>query len=157
MKLQFGTRLSPLVLETIAGLIPAKAAELAKLSARCKLGLEITLAAIKPKHTSEQQGYYWMSLHAFGEWCGYNKRWVDEMLHPLICCEAYGVARHVVVHWHGTDLNWPVPVATSSHDENGNKRDRESYSELIEALIRFAGEQGYIIPPPLRTEARSEQ
>jgi hypothetical protein len=149
IRLQFGTRLAPAAVDAIAAVLPARRDELERLLSRCKLGVEISLAAIKPKHTSEQQGYYWMSLHAFGAWCGYEKRWVDEMLHPLICCEAYGVARHIVMHWHGTDLNWPVPVATSSHDEHGNKRDRESYSELIEALIRFAAEQGYIIPPPI--------
>jgi hypothetical protein len=148
MKLQFGTAQAVNVLSALATSLPARAKEISALVGKCRLGLELTLTPIKPKHTPEQQGYYWMSLHAFGEWCGYNKRWVEEMLHPLICCEAYGVSRHIVIHWHGTDLNWPVPKATSSHDEFGNKRDRESYSDLIEALIRFAAEQGYIVAPP---------
>jgi hypothetical protein len=148
MKLQFGTAQAVNVLSALAASLPARAKEISALVGKCRLGLELTLTPIKPKHTPEQQGYYWMSLHAFGEWCGYDKGDVDTKLHPLICCKAYGVKRFVEINWDGELVRWPVPRATSSHDELGNKRDRESYSDLIEALIRFAADQGYIVAPP---------
>ena len=145
MRLQIGTRNLPDVIQQLARWFPARAAQLAKLEAKCVLGLEVTLAPMKRRHSNEQRGAYWASLHESARHLGYTAREAESLLHPVICAEAFGQAASRQIVCRGQTYNWPVPAETSSKDADGRVRDVETYSALIETLIRFAAEYGYVI------------
>ena len=148
MKLMLGTAKTATAIAWLSDLFPGRRQELEKL--RAPLGIEINVAAIKPAYSGEQQGYYWRSLHAFGEHLGYSRGEVETHLHPVICADAYGHEDTRTLIFRGHEYAWPVPRETSSKDANGRKRDHETYSVLIESLIRFAADNGYVIPPAER-------
>lgn len=147
MKVQFGTALSKVVLAQVAKWLPARALDLERIAKKASLGIEMTIVEIKPAHTDSMRAYYWTSLHAFGTWLGYSARETEAMLHPLMCAECFGQEGAREIRWKGRAWCWPVPKETSSKDADGRKRDRETYSALIETLIRFAAEQGYVVMP----------
>lgn len=145
MKLQV-----PLVhVEPAAGflkrLFPGREQELDRLVKRAQIGLEMTLRPMRSRHSKEQQGAYWASLHEFGRYLGYNAIETEQYLHPVICSAAYGVKGHRDIRVLGQSYSWPIPRETSSKDADGSVRDIETYSILIDSLIRFAAEHGYVI------------
>lgn len=147
MRLQFGTKQAPAILDQLARWLPARAGQLERMAEKCRLGIELTVEPIKPAHSNEMRAYYWMSLHAFGSWLGYSTRETEAMLHQVMCAECFGQDGEREITWRGKAYCWPVPRETSSKDAEGRKRDAETYSMLIETLIRFAGEQGYLVAP----------
>jgi hypothetical protein len=145
MKLQFGTTQAAAVLEQFERWLPARADALRKIGKKARLGVEVQIAEIKPAHSDSARGLYWASLHQFAQWLGYSTREAEAMLHPLICAEAFGQDGEREITWKGKRYSWPVPRETSSKDSEGRKRDAETYGVLIETLLRFAAEQGYVI------------
>ena len=113
--------------------------ELLKLEADCaKHGLEIEVRAIRPKHTQEQQGYYWQALHFWGREIGYSAKESEVYLHSSVCCEAFGVERKLKIR--GSVIE--IPKRSSS------KLTRADYSLLIDTMIRMASQYGVTIEPP---------
>jgi hypothetical protein len=147
VKLQFGTTQAAAVLEQFARWLPARAEQFQRIGKRARLGIEVTIAEIKPAHSRDQQGYYWLSLHQFGKWLGYTAHETETLLHPVICVETWGQSDTREITCRGRTYQWPTPKETSSKDSDGKKRDAETYSELIETLIRFAAEQGFVVMP----------
>lgn len=132
-------------LDWLSGQFPGRGEEIARLGKRAQIGLELDVKPIRARHTKEQQGAYWASLHEFGRHLGYSAHETEEYLHPVICAETYGISGHRSIRCRGADYQWPVPRETSSKDADGNARDVETYSHLIDTLIRFAAEYGYVI------------
>jgi hypothetical protein len=51
-----------------------------------------------------------------------------------------------------------VPKATSSKDETGKTRDRETYSVLIDTLLRISAQNyGVYLPPPTKDVMQKER
>lgn len=153
MKLHVGTNNVKTVLGQLMGWFPGRGAELAKIGEKAKLGLELDVKPLRQRHSKEQQAYYWLAVHAFGKWLGYEAHEVESLLHPAVCAATWGVKDHRTIHCQGQTYKWPVPNERSSVDADGKKRDAETYSELIESLIRFAADYGYVVPPAERKRA----
>lgn len=145
MRLFIGTRYLDDVFQQLARWFPARSAELAKMRDACVLGLQIDVAPMKRKHTSEQQRAYWASLHEFGRFLGYSARETETLLHEAMLCECFGSAGVKEMRVRGQVHSWPVPAERSSKDADGRPRDVETYSALIETLLRVAAEHGFII------------
>jgi hypothetical protein len=96
-------------------------------------GVEIRITKAKRKHTSEQQGYYWLCIGIFAKSYGCGP---DEM-HEVILMEAFG-SREVKT----PNTSYKVPTTRSS------KLDVAAYSELIETLMRCAAFNGCVLPDP---------
>lgn len=145
MKLMVGTRILPDVIQQLARWFPARAADLACVEEQSVLGLQMDLAPLKRRHSDSQRGAYWSGLHEFAAHLGYSKREAETLLHEVMLCETYGTkeAREIVAS--GQTYRWPVPAERSSKDADGRVRDVQTYSELIETLLRVAAEHGYII------------
>lgn len=145
MKLLAGTRVLPDVIHQLARWFPARAADLDKLESQCALGLQLDLAPLKSKHSDSQRGAYWSALSEFGKHLGYSARETESLLHEVMLCECYGTsgAREIVTG--GETYRWPTPAERSSKDAEGRVRDVQTYSDLIETLLRVAAEHGYII------------
>lgn len=124
---------------------PGRHDELERLAKRCKRGMVVELKAVQARHTREQQGAYWASLHELGRELGFTPHEVDTVLHKAVCGEAYGIAGTRRLTIRGQAYDWPVPAQRSSVTPDGAPRDIESYSELIDALIRFAANLGYVV------------
>jgi len=45
----------------------------------------------------------------------------------------------------GQEYQWPVPAETSSKDAEGKVRDAETYSILIDTLLRLGAEYGVML------------
>lgn len=145
MKLLLGTRYLDDVFQQLVRWFPARSAELAKMREACVLGLQIDVAPLKRKHTSEQQRTYWKFLHEFGRFLGYSAREVETLLHDALLVECFGSAGVREMRVRGEVHHWPVPAERSSKDAAGRARDVETYSALIETLLRVAAEHGYLI------------
>jgi len=91
--------------------------------------LVVEIKKNKPRHTDEQQGYYWATLHEWGKELGYTTKETEVILHNLVLCEAYGIEKYI--EYNGA--KWPVPKSRSSD------RNVSEYSELIETLKRLIG------------------
>ncbi len=146
--MKFNTPKVAEVIDAMRPLVPGLGDQLTRLGNRSKQGLTVELKPVKAKHTSEQQGYYWRSLHAFGRHQGYDAHQAEHLLHPAICTAAFGLEGHRDITVAGQTYSWPVPKETSSKDADGNARDIETYSILIDTLIRFAAEHGFIVEEP---------
>jgi hypothetical protein len=145
MKLQIGTRYLDDVFQQLARWFPARSAELAKIREACVLGVQIDVAPLKRKHTSEQQRAYWKFLHEVGRHLGYSARETETLLHDAMLVECFGSAGAKQMRVRGEVYSWPVPAERSSKDADGRARDVETYSALIETLLRVAAEHGYLI------------
>ena len=91
--------------------------------------LVVEIKESKPRHTNEQQRYYWATLHEWGKELGYTTKETEVILHNLVLCEAYGIEKYI--EYGGS--RWPVPKSRSSD------RNVTEYSELIETLVRLVG------------------
>ena len=129
-------------------------AEIVKIVEKITMGVSVEIKATKPKHTDEQRGYYWSSLHNLGKEIGYSVRETEEYLHKIMCCHAFGVKEDISARLRdGSTAIISIPKATSSHDETGAPRSRETYSELIDTMLRIASEDyGVYLPPPKKLE-----
>lgn len=145
MKLLAGTAQSTLLLDQIGAVFPGRLDEIEQLRKRAALGVEITVAPMRRRHSDSQRGLYWSSLHQFGRHLGYSAPETESLLHPVICAQAFGVRDHKEIVCRGERYSWPVPTETSSKDADGRVRDVETYGHLIEALMQFAAEYGYVI------------
>ncbi len=145
MKLQLGNKQAAAVLEQFARWLPGRAEQIAKLGAKCQIGLQVELLPMKRKHTDSQRGAYWASLHEFGRELGYSTHETETLLHAVICTEAFGSGGHREITCKGKTYSWPIPAETSSKTADGRARDIETYGALMEALQRFAAEYGHVI------------
>ena len=145
MKLMVGTRYLDDVLHQLARWFPARAKELDAMREKCVLGLQIDLAPLKRRHSDSQRGAYWAALHEFGKHVGYSARETETLLHEAILAECYGTAGAKEIMVRGKAYHWPVPAERSSKDADGRARDVDTYSALIETLLRVAAEYGYVI------------
>ena len=145
MRLYAGTRLLPIVLDALNLWFPRNQADLLELRGKCDLGLQIDITPIKRKHTDSQKGAYWASLHELGKHLGYTPRLVETLLHDTMLCEAYGTLEVASLMVNGEFMRYPIPKARSSVDEQGRARDVQTYSLLIETLLRVSAEYGYYI------------
>lgn len=143
--MKFNTLAVREVIDALMPLVPGLQEQFVRLGNRSKHGLTVELKPIRMKHSQQQQGYYWRSLHAFGRHLGYSAHESETLLHPAVCAAAFGLSDHREIHIQGRTYQWPVPRETSSKDADGNVRDMETYSTLIETLIRFAAEHGYVV------------
>lgn len=145
MRMMAGTRIVTDVIQQLARWFPALSAELSDIESKAVLGLQIDVSPLKRRHSDSQRGAYWASLHEFAAHLGYSKREAETLLHEIILCETYGTkeAREIVAG--GQAYRWPVPAERSSVDADGRPRDVETYSELIETLMRVAAEHGYVL------------
>lgn len=102
----------------------------------------ITVNEFEPGHTSEQQGYYWMGLNAWGAHLGFTAHESELILHNSVLCSAYGTKR--TIKRAGSDGSIVVDVP----NERSSSQSIKAYSLLIEHLLRMAAEDGYVIPDP---------
>jgi hypothetical protein len=126
------------VLDEIARQLPHLKDALQQLPS--KLGILVEIKPAKVRQTDDQRGYYWLSLHYWGNEAGYSAKEAETWLHNAVCCEAFGVAKRMQV---GGSLV-EIPNQTSS------KLGIEDYSLLIETMIRMAAHDGVAIPEPER-------
>lgn len=132
---------SPKVLGVFKKWYPGRVEELERIEKKASV-VVLEISAKKDRHTKEQQGGYWAALHEFGRFLGYSAHEAEEMLHPAVCTAAFGQRGTRFLRSGGVTYSWPVPRATSSKDEDGNPRDVETYSMLIDSLLRLASEYG---------------
>jgi len=111
-----------------------------EIKGRYQAGSPFVVRFGEPKvlHTSEQRGYYWTVLKAFGAELGMNAKESEAFIHNECKCRAFGVSK--TVRFGGTVRE--VPNASSAD------AGKDEYSRLIDELIILAGEHGYTIPPP---------
>lgn len=133
------------VVEFLARALPQDRDELERMAKRARIGLRLELSVLRPRHSDEQRRAYWASLHEFGRHLGYEADESEQFLHPVVCSAAFGVRDERRIVCQGREYTWPVPAETSSKDADGNVRDVETYSRLIDALIRFAAEHGFVV------------
>lgn len=98
------------------------------------LGITLTIKRNKPKHTSEQQGYYWMCLNIFAKFYGCGP---DEM-HNVILSEAFG--SNTIQTASGEMYKMPK--------QRSSQLNVNDYSVLIETLMRCAAFNGCTLPDP---------
>jgi hypothetical protein len=96
------------------------------------LGITVSVKRNKPKHTNEQQGYYWLCLNIFAKFYGAGP---DEM-HNVILSEAFG--SNMIQTPSGE--HYKMPKQRSSMLNVGD------YSALIETLHRCAAFNGCSLP-----------
>ena len=145
MRLMVGTSQAPDLMGFLVSLMPGKRAELDALGAKAKLGLQLDVTAIRRRHTKPQQAAYWACLHELGRELGYSAAETENYLHPAVCSEAFGMSGHRSIRCRGQEYQWPVPAETSSKDSEGKVRDAETYSILIDTLLRFGSEYGVML------------
>lgn len=97
--------------------------------------LEIKVEERRPRHTSEQEGLYRASLHAYGKELGYTARESDHLIHETLLCEAFGVDKAYVSR--GIVRERPLKRSASLSIED--------YSTLIDTLFRHAAENGVVL------------
>lgn len=95
--------------------------------------IDVTIAKHKRKHTSSQQGYYWLCVGIFAKSQGMSP---DEA-HHVILCEATG-SKEVEIG----PRTYLMPVQRSS------KMSVEEYGNLIETLHRVAAFCDCALPDP---------
>jgi hypothetical protein len=145
MKLAIGTRQMGAVIDQLARWFPARETQLRRLQEQCHIGLQIELAPMRRRSTDAQRGAYWAGLHELGRHLGYSARESETLLHEVILAECYGVSGSREIRAGGKVYQWPRPAERSSRKPDGGPRDVETYSELIETLLRFAAEYGCVI------------
>lgn len=155
MKLQTGSKQGRELCSFLVNMFPARMAEIAKVNEKITMGVSLEFQATKATHTDEQRGYYWVSLHSLGKEIGYSPKETDEYLHKIMCCHAFGVLKEIRVELpDGSAAIMSIPKATSSHDETGAIRSRETYSKLIDTMLRIASEiYAVYLPPPKKETA----
>lgn len=126
-------------LAMLASLWPRQREEIMAL-ADSKLGLDVEVKPIRAKHTDPQRGYYWRSLHFWGDCLGYTAKEAETLLHMAVCCEAFGVKE---TRRMGNNVV-EIPNHTSS------RLHRDDYSLLIDRMLYLAGQSGVNVPPPER-------
>jgi len=97
------------------------------------LGLDLTVEKVTPDRTRKQEKYY-------RKWCGEFAKHIGtspDKMHDIILKECFGT------DYIRVGKKEYAVAAKRSGDTN-----RESYSELIETLIRFAAFAEFIVPPP---------
>lgn len=127
------THPQPLI-KFLSGLVPRLGNELAALEGV----LQIEIKTVSGRQTDEQRGYYWQSLHYWGDQAGYSHKETENWLHNAVCCEAFGVVGRKQI---GGSLI-EVPKMTSS------RLGVTEYSKLIETMLRLAAEGDVYIPEP---------
>ena len=133
------------VIDQLARWFPARETQLRKLQEQCYVGLQIELAPMRRKHSGEQRGAYWSAVHQLGRHLGYSARESETLLHDAILAECYGVAGAREITMGGKVYSWPRPAERSSRKPDGGPRDVQTYSELIETVLRLAAEYGCVI------------
>ena len=110
--------------------IPAIRHMMPKLKER---GVEFSIKPVRNERTGCQERYYRKWAREFGKFTGNTP---DE-IHEIMLSKTYG--REQVKTKYGV-MNRPL-------QRSGNQ-SKNSYSDLIETLIRESAEMGFIIPPP---------
>lgn len=145
MKVSIGTRNLGDVFEQLIRWIPSRRAELEAIRGKCVLGVSIDIAPLRSRHTEPQRAAYWSALHRFGDALGYSAAESENLLHNVVLSEAFGTQGIREITTRGKQYAWPVPAERSSKDSEGRVRDRETYSQLIETLLRLAAEYGVVL------------
>lgn len=109
---------------------PRLAALLESLDAR---GIEVRVDKVRRKHTTPQQGYYWLCVGIFAKAVGMSP---DEA-HHVVLCEATGSKETTI-----GERTYLTPVQRSSG------MDVEQYANLIDTLHRVAAFCGCVLPDP---------
>jgi hypothetical protein len=145
MKFQLGTRHLDDVFAQLIRWMPSRRAELEVIRGKCVLGVSIDITPLRSRHTEPQRAAYWSALHRFGDALGYSAAESEMLLHNVVLAEAFGTRGTREIRTRGKQYAWPVPAERSSKDAEGRARDRETYSALIETLLRLAAEYGVVL------------
>ena len=97
------------------------------------LGIDITFEKVKPERTRKQEKYYRKWCETFAKDVGVS----PDSMHEIILKECYGT-----IIFNTKNGFHKIPAKRSADTT------RETYSELIETLIRCAAFADFIVPPP---------
>jgi|TARA_R110002020_G_scaffold51404_1_gene145467 hypothetical protein len=100
-------------------------------------GLALEVKPLEFKRTRQQEGYYRKWCREFGNYCGLTP---DEM-HEELLCAAYG----------SVEIETKFGIKRRPVKRSGDTR-RQSYSTLIDTLIRVAAEMDFVVPPAERSD-----
>ena len=100
-------------------------------------GLCIEVKPLEFKRTRQQEGYFRKWCREFGAYCGLTP---DEM-HEELLCAAYG----------SVEIETKFGIKRRPVKRSGDTR-RQSYSTLIDTLIRVAAEMDFVVPPAERSD-----
>lgn len=145
MKLNIGTRQLDDVFDQLVRWFPARMGDLEAIRGKCVLGLALDISPLRSRHTDPQRAAYWSALHRFGDALGYSAAESENLLHNVVLAEAFGTQGIREITTRGKQYAWPIPAERSSKDSEGRVRDRETYSALIETLLRLAAEYGVVL------------
>lgn len=145
MKLLAGNPQARAVLDQLIDWFPGRRGEIEKVAEKAALGVQLDVSPMRRRHSKSQRGAYWATLHELGRELGYSARETEDLLHPVICSETWGVREHRMIRCRGEHYSWPIPAETSSKDADGKVRDVETYNQLIDTLLRFAAEYGVVL------------
>ena len=98
------------------------------------LGITVSVKRNRPRHSSEQQGYYWLCLNIFAKYYGCGP---DE-LHNVILSEAFG----------STVLDMPSGGHYQMPKQRSSQLNVKDYGTLIDTLHRCASFAGCTLPDP---------
>lgn len=129
MRLYAGTRLLPLILDTLGAWFPRQQEEILELRGKAKVGLQIDIKAIGNKRTLEQNALYWDIVTALAEFSGMTK---GEM-HEELLCELHG---YDVIVFRGSEHKRPRGRSSGL--------SRGDFSPLIEIGMRWCAEMGVV-------------
>lgn len=112
---------------------------------------------VKERTSQQNKTLFGHAYRILQEQTGYSKEW----LHERFCRKYFGT--RVISGRYGKEM---LPVRTTTHDENGNKRPISTveFMEFYDAVTRYAALADVFIPDPdpqwrenMRVKAESEQ
>ena len=122
---------------TVLDIEPDVSEHLVEVGKRAKLGVKVSIDPVLAERTRRQEGYYRKWSREFGRFCGMTP---DE-IHEELLCAAYG----------SVEIETKFGIKRRPVKRSGDTR-RQSYSTLIDTLIRVAAEMDFVVPPAERSD-----
>ena len=119
------------LIDTLSGAFPRRSEEIKDVCIKSDLGIVVELCSAKKERTRRQEKYYRKWCGEVAKHCGMTP---DEM-HEEMLCAAFG-SEEVKTKF-GMRRR---PLQRSGESSVGK------YAELIDTLIRVAGEMGFVVP-----------